>query len=50
MHEKKKQRRTNEMRPLFSINGIVDGIRNEMYHIPSTQEQNCITTHNLHPV
>ena len=49
IHKTGKWRQGNELKPFFSINGIVDGIRDEMYHIPTAQEQTCITSHNLHP-
>lgn len=41
-----------ESKPFFSINGMIDGIRDELYHIPSAfnlKSGSGITCHELHP-
>ena len=42
----------DDIQPYFSINGRIDGIRDEMYHVPSiptVQDGTGVTCHELHP-
>ena len=48
-----KRRRSNKvMKPFFSINGMIDGVRDELYHVPSVtsiQDGSGITNYDLKP-